>query len=143
MSTTSSLAPARTGAVLRGYVALTKPRVIELLLVTTVPVMVLAQGALPNLWLVLATVAGGTLSAGSANTFNMVIDRDIDTVMGRTQSRPLVTGGNHTACGSHICERSCWTLDKPPLVAHHTAGRAAFGRSHRLLRFHLHNVVET
>lgn len=92
MSTTSSLAPARTGAVLRGYVALTKPRVIELLLVTTVPVMVLAQGALPNLWLVLATVAGGTLSAGSANTFNMVIDRDIDTVMGRTQSRPLVTG---------------------------------------------------
>jgi len=54
--------------------------------------MVLAQGALPNLWLVLATVAGGTLSAGSANTFNMVIDRDIDTVMGRTQSRPLVTG---------------------------------------------------
>lgn len=92
MSTTSSLAPARTGAVLRGYVALTKPRVIELLLVTTVPVMVLAQGALPNLWLVLATVVGGTLSAGSANTFNMVIDRDIDTVMGRTQSRPLVTG---------------------------------------------------
>jgi protoheme IX farnesyltransferase len=92
MSTTSSLAPARTGAVLRGYVALTKPRVIELLLVTTVPVMVLAQGALPNVWLVLATVAGGTLSAGSANTFNMVIDRDIDTVMGRTQSRPLVTG---------------------------------------------------
>jgi protoheme IX farnesyltransferase len=66
--------------------------VIELLLVTTIPVMILAERGLPSLWLVLATVTGGALSAGSANTFNMVIDRDIDTVMGRTQSRPLVTG---------------------------------------------------
>jgi protoheme IX farnesyltransferase len=92
MSTSSSLTPVRPGTVFRGYVALTKPRVIELLLVTTVPVMVLAERGLPSLWLVLATVAGGALSAGSANTFNMIIDRDIDTVMGRTQSRPLVTG---------------------------------------------------
>jgi len=91
--TSSPVAPAKTGAsVVRGYVALTKPRVIELLLVTTVPVMVLAERGLPSLWLVLATVAGGALSAGSANTFNMIIDRDIDTVMGRTQTRPLVTG---------------------------------------------------
>jgi len=77
---------------LRAYLALTKPRVIELLLVTTIPVMVLAERGLPSFWLVLATVAGGALSAGSANTFNMYIDRDIDTIMGRTQSRPLVTG---------------------------------------------------
>ena len=77
---------------LRAYVALTKPRVLELLLVTTVPVMILAQGGLPNLWLVLATVIGGSLSAGSAAAFNMYLDRDIDAHMQRTVNRPLVTG---------------------------------------------------
>ena len=77
---------------LRAYVALTKPRVIELLLVTTIPVMILAQGGLPNPWLVLATVVGGALSASSANSFNCYIDRDIDRVMNRTKRRPLVTG---------------------------------------------------
>jgi protoheme IX farnesyltransferase len=82
----------------RAYVALTKPRVIELLLVTTAPVMILAQHTLtpnspiPNLWLVLGTLIGGTLSAGSANAFNCYIDRDIDRVMERTKKRPLVTG---------------------------------------------------
>jgi heme o synthase len=76
----------------KSYVALTKPRVIELLLVTTIPVMVLAERGLPNLGLVLATVVGGALSAGSANAYNMVIDRDIDVHMGRTSARPLVTG---------------------------------------------------
>ncbi len=76
----------------RAYVALTKPRVIELLLVTTAPVMVLAERGVPNLWLVLATLFGGALSAGSANAFNCYIDRDIDRVMNRTQKRPLVTG---------------------------------------------------
>ncbi|WP_296633118.1 heme o synthase [Rhodoluna sp.] len=74
------------------YLALTKPRVIELLLITTVPTMILAQGGLPNLWLVLATIVGGALSAGSANAFNCIIDTDIDKIMGRTKSRPLVTG---------------------------------------------------
>lgn len=74
------------------YVQLTKPRVLELLLVTTVPVMFLAQGGLPNLWLVVATVIGGAMSAGSAATFNMYIDRDIDAHMHRTENRPLVTG---------------------------------------------------
>jgi len=74
------------------YVALTKPRVIELLLVTTVPVMVLAANGIPNLWLVLATLVGGSLSAASANAFNCYIDRDIDRVMDRTKKRPLVTG---------------------------------------------------
>src|SRR6188768_2785706 len=76
----------------RAYVALTKPRVIELLLVTTAPVMILAQGGIPNLWLVLATLVGGAMSAGSAGAFNCYIDRDIDRVMRRTRRRPLVTG---------------------------------------------------
>jgi protoheme IX farnesyltransferase len=76
----------------RAYVALTKPRVIELLLVTTAPVMFLAAGGIPNLWLVLGTLIGGALSAGSASAFNCYIDRDIDRVMKRTQNRPLVTG---------------------------------------------------
>jgi protoheme IX farnesyltransferase len=74
------------------YVALTKPRVIELLLVTTAPVMILAADGLPSIGLVLATLIGGALSAGSAGAFNMFIDRDIDRVMNRTQNRPLVTG---------------------------------------------------
>ena len=74
------------------YLALTKPRIIELLLVTTVPVMFLAEGGVPSLWLVLATLVGGTLSAGAANTFNSVYDRDIDRLMHRTSNRPMVTG---------------------------------------------------
>lgn len=74
------------------YVALTKPRIIELLLVTTVPVMFLAERGVPNLWLVVATLIGGTLSAGAANTFNCVYDRDIDALMDRTKKRPMVTG---------------------------------------------------
>ncbi len=74
------------------YIALTKPRVIELLLVTTVPAMVLAERGLPNLWLVLGTLLGGAMSAGSANAFNMYIDRDIDTLMARTKGRPIVSG---------------------------------------------------
>ncbi|ONI63588.1 protoheme IX farnesyltransferase [Leifsonia sp. ALI-44-B] len=77
---------------LKGYVALTKPRVMELLLVTTIPVMILAQNGLPNFWLIVATVIGGAMSAGSAAAFNCYIDRDIDKVMNRTKNRPLVTG---------------------------------------------------
>nr|WP_205860707.1 heme o synthase [Phycicoccus sp. HDW14] len=74
------------------FVALTKPRIIELLLVTTVPVMFLAERGVPSLWLVVATLVGGILSAGAANTFNSVYDRDIDRLMHRTSSRPMVTG---------------------------------------------------
>lgn len=77
--------------VLHAYVALTKPRIIELLLVTTVPVMFLAAGGAPPLWPVVATLVGGTLAAGSANTLNCVIDRDIDEAMRRTRRRPLPT----------------------------------------------------
>ncbi|MCU1545903.1 MAG: protoheme farnesyltransferase [Homoserinimonas sp.] len=76
----------------KAYIALTKPRVVELLLVTTAPVMILAAGGIPNLWLMLATLIGGSLSAGAAGAFNCYIDRDIDRVMKRTSARPLVTG---------------------------------------------------
>jgi len=80
---------ARIGAALASYVALTKPRIIELLLLTTVPVMFLASGGVPPLWPVVATVLGGTLSAGSANALNCVVDADIDQRMRRTRRRPL------------------------------------------------------
>jgi heme o synthase len=74
------------------YVALTKPRIIELLLVTTLPTMIVARRGIPSLWLMVATLLGGTLAAGGANAINMFVDRDIDKVMHRTRNRPLVTG---------------------------------------------------
>ena len=75
--------------VVRAYVALTKPRIIELLLVTTVPAMLLAARGLPGVGLVVATLVGGTLAAGSANALNCYYDRDIDAIMTRTKNRPL------------------------------------------------------
>jgi heme o synthase len=83
---------ARTRAVVGPYVVLTKPRVVELLLVTTIPTMLLAEGGWPSLGLVLATLVGGALAAGSANVLNCYIDRDIDQVMNRTRRRPTATG---------------------------------------------------
>lgn len=80
------------GTKVGAYVALTKPRIIELLLVTTVPAMVVAEQGMPSVWLMVATVVGGTLAAGGANATNMYVDRDIDAVMNRTKGRPLVTG---------------------------------------------------
>ncbi len=74
------------------FLALTKPRIVELLLITTIPVMILAERGLPSGWLILATLAGGSFAAGAANTLNCVIDRDIDALMNRTATRPLVTG---------------------------------------------------
>ena len=76
--------------VVKAYVALTKPRVIELLLVVTVPTMMLAAGGLPSAWRVVAVLLGGTAAAGSANALNCYLDRDIDQVMGRTRQRPIV-----------------------------------------------------
>jgi len=84
--------PISLGARVSAYVALTKPRIIELLLVTTVPTMVVADGGAPSLWLMIATVIGGSLAAGGANAINMYVDRDIDALMDRTKGRPLVTG---------------------------------------------------
>ncbi len=75
-----------------GYIALTKPQIIELLLVTTVPPMFVAAGTVPGAWLMVATVVGGAFAAGGANAINMFIDRDIDQLMERTKGRPLVTG---------------------------------------------------
>jgi heme o synthase len=74
------------------YVALTKPKIIELLLVTTVPTMIVAERGMPSLWLMAATVIGGTCAAGGANAINMYVDRDIDKVMSRTANRPLASG---------------------------------------------------
>ncbi len=77
---------------LAGYVALTKPRIIELLLVTTLPTMIVAQRGIPSVGLMAATLLGGALAAGGANAINMYVDRDIDQKMHRTRKRPLVTG---------------------------------------------------
>jgi heme o synthase len=76
--------------VVRAYVGLTKPRIIELLLVTTVPTMVVAARGIPDLWLVVMTLGGGTLAAGSANTINSYLEQDLDELMERTSRRPLV-----------------------------------------------------
>ena len=80
------------GTRLGAYVALTKPRIIELLLVTTLPTMVVAKRGIPSFGLMAATLVGGALAAGGANAVNMVVDRDIDRLMHRTRNRPLVTG---------------------------------------------------
>jgi protoheme IX farnesyltransferase len=86
-----AVAPRPISASIKAYVALTKPRIIELLLVTTLPAMVLAARGLPSWQVVVATMTGGTLAAGSANALNCFIDRDIDAVMRRTGHRPLAT----------------------------------------------------
>lgn len=82
-------APRRLRALLLGYLSLTKPRVVELLLVTTIPAMLLAQRGTVDLVLILNTLFGGMLAAGGANTLNCVADADIDKVMKRTAGRPL------------------------------------------------------
>jgi protoheme IX farnesyltransferase len=85
------------GLVARSLFLLTKPRIIELLLVTTVPTMLLARRGVPSPWLLAVTLVGGALAAGSANTLNCYIDRDIDALMRRTSRRPLVAKGTKAA----------------------------------------------
>ena len=84
--------PRTVGSTLRAYVALTKPRIIELLLITTIPTMFLAAGGFPSLWLIIATMVGGYLAAGGANALNMYLERDIDAKMKRTRKRPIPSG---------------------------------------------------
>lgn len=74
------------------YLALTKPRVIELLLVSTFPTMIFAERGMPSLWLMISTLVGGAMAAGASGAFNCYIDRDMDKLMKRTKGRPLVTG---------------------------------------------------
>jgi heme o synthase len=85
-------ARARSLDTVRAYIALTKPRIISLLLVTTVPAMIVAERGMPSLWLIALTLLGGTLAAAGANTINCYIDRDIDGIMARTRKRPLPAG---------------------------------------------------
>ncbi len=95
MATTVTTRPTAERSVantLASYLRLTKPRIIGLLVVTTVPAMVMAEGGMPSLWLILATVIGGSLAAGGANAMNMYFDRDIDEMMLRTQGRPVPSG---------------------------------------------------
>ena len=84
--------PTQARSKVGAYIALTKPRIIELLLITTVPTQVVAARGMPPLSLIVWTVLGGSLAAGGANAINMYVDRDIDAVMERTKNRPLVTG---------------------------------------------------
>ncbi|MGZ4690167.1 MAG: heme o synthase [Acidimicrobiia bacterium] len=88
----SSAGKARTRSTIRAYFLLTKPRVIELLLITTVPAMVLADEGIPALWLIAAVLIGGSMAAGGANTINCWIERDRDSLMRRTHGRPLPAG---------------------------------------------------
>jgi protoheme IX farnesyltransferase len=91
VTTTTRVARDINGALL-AYVRLTKPRIILLLVITTVPAMILADGGLPSPWLILATVLGGSVVAGGANALNMYFDRDIDELMLRTRDRPVPAG---------------------------------------------------
>ena len=139
---TVSAAPSNSTAdVLRGYLALTKPRIIELLLVTTVPTMIVAANGFPRLWLIVATLVGGTLAAGGANAFNMVIDRDIDALMERTKRRPLVTGVMSAARRHSLPLGSKWS----PLGARRV-GQSTLGVARDLgdgvLRRRLHDGLE-
>jgi protoheme IX farnesyltransferase len=91
VATTTRVARDVNGAIL-AYVRLTKPRIVGLLVMTTIPAMMLAEQGMPSLWLILATVLGGSIVAGGANAMNMYFDRDIDELMLRTRDRPVPSG---------------------------------------------------
>jgi len=121
------------------YIALMKLRVVELLLVTTLPALFLAAEGVPPLEIAIATLIGGTLAAGAANAFNMIIESDIDQLMGRTSKRPIVNNqitGNSSAnfCFSHHNYFTSHILDL------HKPARDCFNSErHRFLCFRLHS----
>ena len=127
---------------LGAYVALTKPRIIELLLVTTVPTMIVAARGLPSIWLMVATVAGGALAAGGANAINMYVDRDIDRLMKRTSKRPLVTGVDPAPRRADLRHRARGRRVRVPVDDREPAVGGAGRQRHPLLRLRLHAVAE-
>ena len=124
----SSDGPSRAKITIRetlsAYIALTKPRIVELLLITTVPAMLLAAHGFPPLTLIAATLVGGTLSAASANVFNCIVDADIDAQMARTAARPLVTGS--ISIGSALLFASALGITSFAFLALTTTIMAAF-----------------
>ena len=139
----SARAPPRSARqAVAGYVALTKPRIIELLLVTTVPTMLLAEGGVPSLRLVAATLVGGALAAGSANTLNCYLDRDIDQVMHRTERRPLATGLVSPREALVFGARARGGLGRLALGDHRLAARGARAGGDRLLRRGVHDGAQ-
>ena len=128
-----AVATRRMTSVVRAYVALTKPRIIELLLVTTLPAMMLADRGWPSWRLVLATMVGGALAAGAANVFNCYVDRDIDQLMHRTERRPLpmgeITPRAALVFGAVLTVASAGAAGRPD----HPAGRGADRRVDLLL----------
>ena len=124
------------------YYRLTKPRIIVLLLITTVPAMMLAAGGMPSIWLILATLVGGSLAAGSANAINMYLDRDIDEVMRRTRQRPLPAHAVTPEQALALRLRAGRDLVPVPLDHRERARRDPRALGDRVLRLRVHDVAE-
>ena len=122
--------------------ALTKPRIIELLLITTLPTMIVAERGLPPLWLMVATLLGGAFAAGGANAINMVVDRDIDKLMERTKNRPLVTGAISARSAPHLCDHPRGGSVRRAVGLGQPAVCSSCGVGDPLLRVRVHPVVE-
>ena len=122
--------------------ALTKPRIIELLLVTTVPTMIVAEQGLPSLWLIVCTVLGGTLAAGGANAINMYVDRDIDAADGAHQGPAARHRRRHAPGRPHLRHRARGRGLRLPLGHRQPAQRRAGRRRLPLLRVRVHAVAE-
>src|SRR6266508_2484297 len=131
------------GAVVRSYLALTKPRIIELLLTTTLPTMMLAARGLPPVALIGATLLGGAFAAGAANTINCCLDRDIDMLMRRTSRRPLAVeqaGPPGAGVGFRGASRSVW--HRPARTRGELARGAPRRRGDPVLRLRLHTRAQ-
>ena len=127
---------------LGAYFALTKPRIIELLLVTTFPAMVVAADGMPDLWIALATLVGGALAAGGANTINCYIDRDIDAIMKRTHHRPLPEGLVTPEPGADLRHQPQRDLLRLPDAVGEPADGDAGPERDPVLRLRLHDLAQ-